>query len=326
MIDQLRRLTKNLLQRGPASGESSIGGELKRNMPLVPADSIAGRALVTVIAIMTFLAAFIAGLGVLIYTASHEWTESISQEMTIQVRPSPNRDIEAEVKKAAGLAQSMPGVSNVRIFGKNESDKLLEPWLGAGLDLGELPIPRLIILDLSKTPKLDTAKLKQALREQTPTASLDDHRIWMERLAAMARSMVIVVAIILALVLLAMALAISFATRGAMAGNKGIVDVLHFVGAADKFIAREFQRHFLRLGLRGGAIGAGLAIATFLVFEWLSKLWTQSPGGDQIEALLGTFSLNAMGYVTILVIGLGIALLTGTVSRIIVFRHLRGLD
>jgi len=37
-----------------------------------------------------------------------------------------------------------------------------------------------------------------------------------------------------------------------MAGNRDVVEVLHFVGAHDSFIASEFQRHFMWLGLKGG--------------------------------------------------------------------------
>ena len=46
------------------------------------------------------------------------------------------------------------------------------------------------------------------------------------------------------------------ATRSSMASNREIVEVLHFVGATDRFIAREFEKHFLRLGVRAGLVGA----------------------------------------------------------------------
>lgn len=328
MIDKIAHSFKKLIVPWPGSTsatEDGISG-LKQNMPLVPAGSISGRALVTVIAIMTYLAAFVTGFGVFVHSTSRDWTRNISQEMTIQVRPAINRDIEVEVAKAANIASSSPGVKAVRVFAKNESHKLLEPWLGSGLDLGELPIPRLIVVELAGDQKFNPEKLKQTLQEQTPTASLDDHRFSLESLEAMAQSLVFIVGMILALVLVAMAMAVGFATRGAMSGNKEIVDVLHFVGAEDRFIAREFQRHFLRLGFRGGAIGVVAVFLTFMLFSFISTWWAQSPGGDQIDALFGTFSLKLAGYIAILAIGLGIALLTGTVSRVIVFRHLRGLN
>jgi cell division transport system permease protein len=307
------------------STPEALATQLKRNMPLVPAESIAGRALVTVIAIMTFLASLTAGGAFLIATASQDWRFALSREMTIQIRPSPARDLDVEANKAADMVRTAPGVADVRIFTKEESERLLEPWLGSGLDLGELPVPRMIVVRLAPGVRPDLAKLREAV-EKIPGASLDDHHLWLERLAAMADTIVIAAIVVFTLVLVAMALAVAFATRGAMAGNRGIVDVLHFVGAEDRFIAGQFQRHFLRLGLRGGLFGGGAATAVFMVAGVVSKWWLATPGGDQIEALFGSFGLDAKGYLAILVIATGIAILTGMVSRSIVFRHLQGLD
>ena len=308
----------------PRQRETFAGMSLKRNMPLVPAETIAGRALVTVIAIMTFLASLAAGSGVLVGQASRDWTQNIAREMTIQVKPVAGRDIEADVRRAADLARKAPGVANVRIFDKAQSEHLLEPWLGAGLDLGALPIPRLIVLELGAA-RLDSAQLRKALTDSTPNALLDDHRLWLERLAAMARALVGLVTLIFGLVLMAMGLAVTFATRGAMAGNREILDVLHFVGAEDRFIAAQFQRHFLWLGLRGGCIGGGCAMASFALSGLVSDWFANSAQADQIQAMFGGFSLGWLGYLAIAVIAIGVALLTAAISRTIVFRHLRSL-
>jgi cell division transport system permease protein len=48
-------------------------------------------------------------------------------------------------------------------------------------------------------------------------------------------------------------------------------------------------------------------------------------GGDQIEAMFGSFSLSLKGYALIALIAGAVAVTTGFVSRIIVFRHLRRL-
>ena len=325
MTDLLRRLLLGSKRRYEAPAEEERAGALKQNMPLVPANTIAGRALVTVIAIMTFLASLAAGAGILVSDASQGWTDSIAREMTIQVKPVTNRNTEADVTAASDIAKATKGIANVHVISRAESERLLEPWLGTGLDLGELPVPRLIVLELAPGARVDLDQLRGALKGKVPNAVVDDHRLWLERLATMARTLVFVVSIVFLLVLVAMALAITFATHGAMAGNREIVDVLHFVGAADRFIAREFQRHFLRLGLRGGIIGGGFAIVAFAVSGWLSRWFTTSAGSDQIEALFGTFSLGIRGYVAIACIAGGVAILTGIMSRSIVFRHLRGL-
>lgn len=293
---------------------------------LVPAASIAGRALVTVVAIMTFLAALTAGAAILIADASTGWQSEVSREMTIQIRPAKGRDIDADAEKAADIARKAPGVALARAYTKAESEALLQPWLGGDLDLSELPVPRLTVIRLEPGASLDTIALARALKESVPGASLDDHQRWLDRLAVMAKSVVVVAAVVFVLVLVAMTLAVAFATRGAMAGNREIIEVLHFVGAADDYISRQFQRHFFQLGLRGGAIGGGAAILAFYAASFLAAWARSTPGGDQVEALFGGFSLGRNVYFAILLITAGIAIVTGLVSRIIVFRHLRDLS
>jgi len=145
---------------------------LKRDMPLVPASSIAGRALVIVIAIMTFLACLTAGGAILVASASQDWRGEISREVTIQIKPAGGEDIEAQVAKASETARKAPGVLDVRALSKQESEQLLEPWLGNGLDLGELPIPRLIVVRMRDRTAPDISALREALAAQAPGASL----------------------------------------------------------------------------------------------------------------------------------------------------------
>src|SRR3974390_1335221 len=82
--------------------------------PIVPRTSIAGSALVAVVAIMTFLAALTTGAVVLVMKSATEWRSEVAREMTIQVRPLPNRNVEAEVAKAVAVARSANGVAEVR--------------------------------------------------------------------------------------------------------------------------------------------------------------------------------------------------------------------
>ena len=297
----------------------------RRPVPLVPAASIAGRALVTVIAIMTFLASLAAGAAVLVAGASRDWQASVAREATVQVRPVPGRDIEADVARAAAIARAAPGVAAVDAFDRDRAAKLLEPWLGATLDLGDLPIPRLVVLRLAPGARLDGTALRAGLAAALPDASLDDHAAWQGRLSAMADALVGMAGVVFVLVLTALGLAVAFATRGVMAGNREIMGVLHFVGAEDRFIAREFQRHFLRLGLQGAGVGGALAALAFLLAGAVTSRLVGGPEADEVAALFGTFSLGARGYAAIALIALATALATGWMSRAIVFRHLRGV-
>jgi cell division transport system permease protein len=299
----------------------------KTNAPLIPRDSVAGRALVVVIAIMTFLACLTAGAALLVAHASQAWRSDVLREATIQVKPGAGDDIERLVAKAVAVASRSPEVESARAYSKAESENLLEPWLGAGLDLSQLPVPRIIVLRLrGQRPDDDLASFRSALASAVPQAVLDDHRIWATRLGAMADAVVVLAAALFMLMIVAMSTAIGFATRGAVAANREIVEVLHLVGASNGFIAKEFQGHFRRLGLRGAMIGGLAAIASFAAGSALSFWRAHSPGGDEIAAMFGSFALGPSGYLALVAVCVAVTLLTGLLSREIVIRHLQNLQ
>jgi len=293
---------------------------------IVPGSSIAGRSLTAVVAIMTFLAALTTGAAMLVVSTANDWQADVGREVTIQVRPAAGRDIEADVGKAFAAARAAPGIADVRAYSKEESEKLVEPWLGAGLRLDDLPIPRMIVVKLAPGVTPNFAALRQALANQVPTASLDDHRGWMERMRTMAGTAVVCGLAVLGLVIAVTMLSVTFATRGAMATNRPIVEVLHYVGATDSFVASQFQHHFLLLGLKGGAIGGGAAIILFGCAEAARAWLSGTPSGDEAAALFGSLSIGVKGYVAIVIQIVVMAVVTALVSRYTVNRTLETID
>ena len=293
---------------------------------IVPSSSIAGRSLTAVVAIMTFLAALTTGAAMLVVSTANDWQADVGREVTVQVRPAAGRDIEADVGKAVAAARASPGIADVRAYSKEESEKLVEPWLGAGLHLDDLPIPRLIVIKLTPGVPPNFAALRQALANQVPTASLDDHRGWMERMRTMAGTAVVCGLAVLGLVVAVTMLSVTFATRGAMATNRPIVEVLHYVGATDSFVASQFQHHFLLLGLKGGAIGGGAAIVLFGCAEAARAWLAGTPSGDEAAALFGSLSIGVKGYVAIVIQIVVMAVVTALVSRYTVNRTLETID
>jgi len=298
-----------------------------RNMsPIVPRGSIAGSALVAVVAIMTFLASITTGTVLLVSASAAEWQSEVASEITVQVRPVPAGDIERDVAAVSEAVRAQPGIVYIRSFTKEESAKLLEPWLGSGLSLDELPVPRVIVGRVQPGTALDLDALRRRVMQLAPSASVDDHRAWIERMRSMTGATVIAGIGILALVIVATIISVSFATRGAMAANRPIVEVLHFVGAGDRFIANRFLRHFLRLGLEGGVIGGGAAMLLFGFSESIAGWFAGTPVGDQFSALLGTFSLRPSGYLALAVQAVLIAGITGWASRRTLLATLNEID
>lgn len=300
---------------------------MARNMsPIVPRASISGRALVAVVAIMTFLASITTGTVFLVSASAAEWQSEVASEITVQVRPSAGRDLDRDVAATAEAMRAQPGIVQVKPFSKDDSAKLLEPWLGSGLSIEQLPVPRVVVARVQPGTTLDLAALRKAVTQVAPSASVDDHRAWIERMRSMTGATVFAGIGILALVIVATIISVSFATRGAMAANRPIVEVLHFVGAGDRYIANHFLRHFLRLGLEGGVIGGGAAMLGFGFSESIASWFSGTPVGDQFAALLGTFSLPPSGYLALAVQAVAIAAITAWVSRRTLFATLDDID
>jgi cell division transport system permease protein len=294
--------------------------------PIVPRASISGRALVAVVAIMTFLASITTGAVLLVSASATEWQSDIASEITVQVRPQAGRNLDRDVASVVDAVRAQPGIVEAKPFSKEESASLLEPWLGSGLALDELPVPRLIVARVGPGAALDLAGLRGRVTQAAPNASVDDHRAWIERMRSMSGATVAAGLGILALVIVATIISVSFATRGAMAANRPIVEVLHFVGAGDRYIADRFFRHFLLLGLEGGVIGGGGAMLLFGFSESVAGWFSGTPVGDQFAALLGTFSLRPSGYLVVAVQALMIAAITAWASRHTLFATLDDIE
>jgi cell division transport system permease protein len=262
----------------------------------------------------------------IVHGAASAWRTDVAREATIQVRPMPGRDLDADVRKAAEIASAAAGIADARAFSKEETERLLEPWLGASADLGALPVPRLVQVKVAAGAAPDFESLRRALADGVPNATLDDHRGFASKLAAISDAVMLTGLAILALVLAATVLSVSFATRGAVAANRAVVEVLHFVGARDSFVARIFARHFLAIGLRGGLLGGAVAAAFFGLARLSANVFGSLPASGNAAFYFGHFALDARGFLWIAFVAAAMALVTALASRITVHRTLRAID
>lgn len=299
---------------------------LRPTAAIVPQRSVQSKALLAVIVIMSFLACLTIGAVGMIRATADSWASEISREITIQIKPDDALDMEKALAEARDLALSFVGTKTGTVLDKAATSRLLEPWLGAGLDINELPVPRLVVITIDERNPPDFTAMREALQKKIPQAYLDDHRTWVDRLVSMARTTVVIGSAVLGLVFFAMVLTVIFATRGALAGNRHIVEVLHFVGAESSFVAQEFQKHFLLISLKGSLAGAFLAAGSFAAAGWWQSSSIATPESDQATALFGAFTIDWTGYVGIFLTMLVIAALTTLTARFTVMRTIDEID
>lgn len=239
---------------------TALPSRRRRRLDLPTGGDGSGRFLPWIIGLMVYLAALsLAGMMAL-QGGIERWDRALAGTFTVQLPAGASDELDA----ALALLRATPGVERAEPLDQAANAALLERWLGPGLAADELRLPRLIDLRIDPASVIDQAALAKRLATVAPSARLDDHRGWLNRLLDVALAIELVAAAIVALVAGAAVLSIVFATRTGLAIHHGTVEVLHLIGARDTFIAAQFQWPALRLGLRGGLIGLVPALLTLL--------------------------------------------------------------
>lgn len=271
------------------------------------------RFLPWLVALMVYLSAVsLAGVFVL-NGLVRSWDHDVSGTLTVQVQPVPGEAGEAltdeRVRQAIELMRRTPGVLAARALDKKQILALLEPWLGNTDVVKDLPLPRLIDVTVDPDVSMELLELADRLARSVPGATLDDHRIWLSRLINLSRTTEWVAIAILVLIGCVTSATVIYATRTSMAVNRGVIEVLHLIGAHDDYIARQFADRSFALGFSGGLIGLALAVPSLTAIGWAAR---RIEGG-----FLPSLSLPVTGWVMIAmlpVIAAGLAMLTARLA------------
>ena len=290
------------------------------NAPEPPlARDVSSRFLPWIIGFMVFLATLALALTMALSTSTTKWREALSGTLTVQIIPAANEDgkmpsLETRSQAALALLRRTPGVARAEILPHEKSLSLLEPWLGRGALVDELPIPRLIDVAIAPDSSLDTEALGIRLANAVPGAVLDDHGVWLEKLLTLANGIEILAIGILTLIAAAAVAAVVFATRAGLAIHHDVVEVLHLIGAHDRYVARLFQRRALDLALRGGAVGLLCAALTLIGLGSLAK------GLDR--SLLPAFTLSTIQWAFLMAVPVAAGVIGMITARMTVTRAL----
>lgn len=272
------------------------------------------------LAVMSYLACLAIGALILVDRAVVNWTSSLAREMTVQVRFVRGVDIDKEVESARAIVAAFPGVLEAQVLDKEVGSKLLEPWLGTR-SLEGLPVPRLIrvVGDVSSPPDLEAMMVKL---EAVKGAHLDTHRKWEAELTRMARALSLLSYAILLLISVSAVAIVIFATRAVLQANRPVVELLHLVGARDRYIARQIDGRFLRTGLVSGSVGVAMGLLTFLLLGFASVEGSGGFAAASRGLLFAPPGIAFRSYAILFTVPLAATLICLITSRVTLMRRL----
>ncbi len=230
------------------------------------------RFLPWLIAFMVFLAVLAIG-GILVLNATAtRWDQGVGGTLTVQIAATEDAKTDQNnLQEVLNVIAAQAGVERYIVIDEDRMMALLSPWLGASAKAGDLPLPKLIDVGLSDEAKFDLKAFTRALQLRVPEASVDDHRVWLQRLVKLIRTVQLIAMAILVFIALATIGTVVFTTRTGLAVHKEAIEVLHLIGAQDSYIAGQFAGRAMMLGLKGGLIGIVLGLPALLAVGYLAE-------------------------------------------------------
>lgn len=228
------------------------------------------RFLPWLMAFMVFLAALsIAGMFVLA-DAARSIDRGIENTITVQIPAGENQRADEErLAGAIAMVTQMPGVTSAQALPRERAVQLLEPWLGSAAQSSEIPLPWIVDVRVERQNAPTADAISALLRPYITGVQVDDHGVWLRSLLRAVHSVEWIAIVIVVLIAAATAATVVFTTRAGMGLHRDTIEVMHFVGAHDSYIARQFALRASLLGLKGSLIGVALAVPALIVLSWL---------------------------------------------------------
>lgn len=279
-------------------------------------NDISGKFLPWIIGITAFLTVMIMAGFITAHSVVARWQSELSGSMIVQVMADVNKDTKTQAERTTEVMNvlgKMPGV-NVRLLPIEDSVKFLEPWLGGTVSARDLPLPYLIDVAIESGSHVSPNDIHVSLRKMQGVF-VDDQQIWMKDLFHMIDIFKLVTAVIAILILGASIFVVIFATRAGLAIHAPIIDLLHILGAADKYVMRQFQRYMTLVSAKGSFIGLLAALCVILILQFF--------GGDESGlVLLPRFSFSLRNVLILACVPLVTVILSAVTARLVVKRSL----
>ncbi len=271
------------------------------------------RFLPWLIAFMVFLAVLALTGMLILKDVAHRWDSGVSGTLSVQIPPSNDAAKDSLLlSDALKILAANDQIGRYEVVTNERMKILLKPWLGTIDDMSELPLPQLIDVEIIPGQNLDVRALTDRLVAAVPGISIDDHQVWLQRLVNLIRTVQGVATLILLFIAFATIGTVIFTTRTGLAIHREAIEVLHLIGAQDNYIARQFSRRALMLGLKGGIIGLVLGVPTIWGVGYLAK---RMDGILLPDIQLQTEHWLSVGVLPLLVAGIAMITARTTVMR-----------
>ncbi len=234
-----------------------------------------GTYLMVLIALMCFLAVLALSASFALSEMTERWTSGLENKASIEIPAEDDSGNLLDKKTLDGLSnkisdflQSHPAVQNIEIMSEDDISKLVAPWLGEDMELGNIPLPSILTVEFKDNVSFDMNNLRTNIEDITPQARLDLHEGWLANVLKFTGALNFASLLVSLVIGVTTVVAVGGAIQSRMATYKEELELLHLMGASDRYISNQLQRYVIILSLKGAAIGVVISLIALAIIGW----------------------------------------------------------
>jgi len=271
------------------------------------------RFILLLITMMTFLAVLALSTSFALGSVAEKWSSGLENKLTIEI-PADAGDVSALKISIKKKLNSIDNITKVDVMSDDSISALIAPWLGEDFALEEVPMPALIAVETTENSPEFIDQLQKELSAINDNVRVDAHEEWLNDFLRMIGALKFGAVFVSLVIAITAVVAITGIIRARIAEHRADVELLHLMGASDGYIAGQFQRYALRLGLLGGAFGLFAGAIGLAIFSLGVN------GGD--SDLFPSLRLSGLAIFTLFCLPIIACVLCAATAKITVLRSL----
>ncbi len=280
------------------------------------------RFLSILMGLMTFLMMLTLSASFVLSAMNDRWSKGLENKATIEISaldqngaPLTQEDIDAQTTEAQDFLAAHPAIDESVVMDKSDIVQLVSPWLGDNVGLENVPLPGIISIKFKDDVLFDTEEIKESLNNVAPQARLDNHESWLNDVLSFTGAIRLAAILMTLIITITTIVAVGGAIQSRMAVYRDELELLHLMGASDRYISRQLQRYTFLTVLKGAVIG--------MVIGWIVIFIIGLMAGKMEVSLIPEFSLSFLQIFALLFLPIIIALIGMGTARQTVLRFLR---
>lgn len=268
--------------------------------------------LVLLIALMTYLLLLSATGSIGLGHMGDKWVSGLENALTIEIPAKDNAQQQGDI--LVTKLQRLDGIKSAKILTQEDMGEMLAPWLGDQKSiLSDLPLPTLITVQLEKRTESLSKNIQSTVNATVPEAIVDSHEAWLVDLLKLTSGLRFTAMIVFCLILFVTSLVIAGAVRSRMAMHQRELELLHTMGASDKYISLQFIRYIFSQTIKGLGFGLLAGALTFIGFA----VFINRSSGTLPEVNMGQADWLSLAAIPILLLVIGTLTARHTVHSVL---------